>query len=344
MKCLEPMNVLCKGTTSIEGIQQVWSMEKCMGGDQGVSLAYCVLLNCYDNGGSYAECRCKLDEESCSITQDYISCKYSECCAKQSDDAGWEACWDNTFSFLQYQSTQTKETLSTFQECRSGAKSTLQCYCETFTYNVCKNYALAYKNTCDVMNCCFGQTDDTSRMECFFKYDSRLDGSLLAGYQDTLIETCVDSGKSNYACSCDIKGITQCLQSNVGQYIPGIGRTNYTTSCDLFHCCQAETEFAGKKECHINNWRASYDYCMSFGAYSNDVCYCYKSLNVCYQYSDEMHCDLWNCCDAFYGDYSVTADMRRKECIENITGGQPSSSPSEPPMVMVSYTRLFALE
>ncbi len=325
LQCMDPFKQLCEGTKYIDGIPGPWSMEECLG-SKSRAIAYCSMLPCFVDGGSIAQCSCDHVDARCKAMKFSRDCAHSKCCQAQTDDEGRQACHDggykNYYEEIISFTVPAKEMLSRFNECSFNSgddKSIVQCYCESFAYGHCVNWGVSISNYCEAMNCCWEQTDDVARLDCFSRFRTPDTGREFHGFLDQIEESCVASGKSIDQCKCDFWGLSDCVYG-----IPFIkyGK-GYQPRCDLFQCCQSQTDDEGRHTCRAesNAWYY-YTSCVSEG-YSTEYCYCYKSYMVCSpENSNDIHCDLDRCCQ------EQSDDDGKKECIVNITASQPSSAPS----------------
>ena len=324
-QCMDPLKQLCEGTNYIDGIPGPWSMENCLG-RKDLALSYCSMLPCLVDGGSIAQCSCDHVDARCKAMKFARDCAHSKCCQAQTDDEGRQACHDGAYKNYYEEiisfTVPAKEMLSRFNECSFNSgddKSIVQCYCESFSYGHCVNWGVVSTNYCEAMNCCWEQTDDVARLDCFTRFRTPDTGREFRGFLEQIEESCVASGKTIDQCKCDFWGLSHCVYG-----IPFIkyGK-GYEPRCDLFQCCQSQTDDEGINTClaEDDTWYF-YTSCVSEG-YSTEYCYCYKSYMVCSpENSDDFHCNLDRCCQ------EQSDDDGRKECIVNITASQPSSAPS----------------
>ncbi len=321
LQCMDPFKQLCGGAMYIDGIPGPWSMEECLG-SKLLAISYCSFLPCFVDGSSYWQCVCNFYVSYCTESRDPRICAISACCQAQSDDEGREACILGDLS-QNYGEEETsfsisdEEMISRFNECSfnsDGDKSIVQCYCESFSYGQCVNRGVAFPVLCEAMNCCFEQTEDDARLDCF---TTRFKSTAFYNhYRDTIQESCVASGRSSDQCKCDIHGLSNCVY--------GIDSYNREPHCDLFQCCQSQTVDDGRKDCLVQNEaQFVYERCANDGN-TTEACVCDKSSNLCSSgHSNDQHCVLSSCCE------EQADDTGRKECIGNFTTSQPSSAPSE---------------
>jgi len=168
------------------------------------------------------------------------------------------------------------------------------------------------------MNCCFGETEDDARLDCFTtRFRTLYTGWDFHNYRETIQESCVASGKSSDQCKCDIHGLSNCVGNEL---------SNREPRCDLFQCCQSQTDDNddGRKDCLVQDEaQLRYGECISDGN-TTESCFCDRSNTLCSSaQSDDRHCELSSCCQ------KQSDDEGRKECIDNFTTSQPSSAPSE---------------
>ena len=198
----------------------------------------------------------------------------------------------------------------------------MQCYCESFSYGRCVNYGVAYPDDCEAMHCCYEQTEDDARLDCFTTR-FRVNGWGAGGtgwdfynHRDAIQESCVAS-KSSDQCKCDIQGLSNCVYG-----IDFFREPN----CDLFQCCQSQMDDDddGRKYCLVQDEaQLRYEECVNDGN-TTESCLCDKSNTLCSSgHSNDFQCELSSCCQA------QADDTGRKECIGNFTTSQPSSAPSE---------------
>ena len=325
LECMDPLNQLCQGTMNIDGIPGPWSMEECLG-DKYLASAYCSMLPCFVDGGSYSQCACKRYDSSCTEFRDAWSCAHSKCCQAQTDDEGREACIDGGLHQNYYDETSfsisDEEMISRFNECSfdsSDNKSIVQCYCESFSYGRCVNNGVANPDICEANICCFEQTEDDARLDCFTtRFRHGMTGLDFHSARNELQESCVASGKSSDQCKCDIQGLSNCVY--------GIHIFNREPRCDLFQCCQSQMDDDddGRKYCLVQDEaQMRYEECVNDGN-TTESCLCDKSNTLCSSgHSNDFQCELSSCCQA------QADDTGRKECIGNFTTSQPSSAPSE---------------
>ena len=337
LQCMDPFNQLCEGTKYISGIPGPWSFEECIG-SKSRAIEYCSWLPCYVDGGSWWECKCSWYDKRCTEYKKSWECATSKCCQAQTDDEGREACirgglhgnyYDQVTSFWM----SPQEMISRFNECSFNSgndKSIVQCYCESFSYKRCVNNGVKYPDYCEAMNCCFGETEDDARLDCFSRFrhgDGDTTGEDFYYRRDEIQESCVASGKSSDRCKCDIQGLSRCVR--------GIWNgTQREPRCDLFQCCQSQTgdNDDGRKDCLVQDEarlvedeaQRRYEICVNDGNTTESSCYCDKSNSLCSSgHSNDRHCELSSCCQ------EQANDTGRKECIGNFTSSQPSSAPSE---------------
>jgi hypothetical protein len=326
-QCMDSFKQLCEGTMYIDGIPGPWSMEKCLG-SKSRAIRYCSMLPCFVDGGSYMHCNCQSYDRRCTEYRSEYSCARSKCCQAQTDDEGREACiygdlhenyYDQVISF----SKTDEEMVSSFNECSfnsDSGKSIVQCYCESFTYGNCVNNGVGRPELCEANICCYEQTEDDARLDCFSRFRDGLTGWDFYHNRDTIQESCVASGRSSDQCKCDILELSNCVF--------GMDRRNREPQCDLFECCQSQTgddNDEGRKNCILQDAiQSRYETCINDGIGSSEFCYCNKSSNLCSSgHSNGLYCELAFCCR------EQADDAGRKECIGNFTTSQPSSAPSE---------------
>ncbi len=329
LQCMDSFNQLCEGTMNIDGIPGPWSMEKCLG-SKSRAIEYCSMLPCYVDGGSYWQCACERGERSCTEYRDTYYCAISKCCQAQTDDEGREACYnegyENYYDQVTSFSISYEEMTSRFNECSFNSdsdKSIVQCYCESFSYGECVNNGVARPDLCEAMNCCFGETEDDARLDCFSRFRDGWAGIEFYNHRDAIQESCVASGKSGDQCKCDIEGLSNCVGEGNGNF-----DSDREPRCDLFQCCQSQTgdNDDGRKDCLVQDEaQLMYERCIIDGN-TTEACVCEKSNTLCSSgHSNDLHCELSSCCQ------NQTDDTGRKECIGNFTTSQPSSAPSETP-------------
>jgi hypothetical protein len=331
LQCMDPFKQLCEGTKYISRIPGPWSFEECIG-VKLLATSYCSMLPCFADGGSYWQCACNRYDRECTEFRYTNYCAISKCCQAQTDDEGREACMNGDLyvNYDEYSSFSIpeEEVISRFNECSFNSgddKSIVQCYCESFSYGLCVNYGFFYPQPeiCEAMNCCFEQTEDDSRLDCFtaqFRHGA-------TGYQfhrlrDELQESCVASGKSSDQCKCDIQGLSNCVR--------GIWNgTQHEPRCDLFECCQSQRDDNddGRNDCLVQDEiQSRYIECINVGNTTESSCLCDKSNILCiFGHSNDRQCELSSCCQ------EQADDTGRKECIGNFTTSQPSSAPRETP-------------
>jgi hypothetical protein len=182
------------------------------------------------------------------------------------------------------------------------------------------------------MNCCFGQTEDDARLDCFTTH-FRTDGFPSTGREfywsrEEIQESCVASGKSSDQCKCDIQGLSNCVKGIGFLKFEGMEVwREYEPRCDLFQCCQSQTgdDDLGRKDCLAQDEaQLMYESCLNDGN-TKEACVCDKSNTICSSghSNNGIHCELSSCCQ------DQADDTGRKECIDNFTTSQPSSAPSE---------------
>jgi hypothetical protein len=337
LQCMDPFNQLCEGTNFIEGIPGPWSMEECLG-HKTRAIEYCSMLNCYVEGGSWWQCRCGYWDARCTEFRDTLSCAMSKCCQAQSDDEGRKAClvygglYQNYYDQVPSFSVSYDEMISRFNECSfnsDGDKSIVECYCESFIYRQCVNYGIDLPVHCEAMNCCFGETEEDARMDCFTnRFRVGLTGWKFHNARDIIHESCVASGKSSDQCKCDIQGLSNCISGVFNVYDSEGYWQGFEPNCDLFQCCQSQTGDEGRKYCLVQDEvRLRYGECINewLGS-TKDFCYCDRSNMLCTSgHSDARHCELSSCCQ------KQSDGVGWKECIGNFTTSQPSSAPSASP-------------
>ncbi len=326
-QCMDSLNQLCEGTMDIDGVPGPWSMEECLG-NKFRALNYCSMLPCFADGGSYWQCKCQSYDSLCSEYRDKRWCAMSKCCQAQIDDEGREACRNGDLHENYYNEDASiyiisyEEMISRFNKCSfdsDSGKSIVQCYCESFSYGQCVTYGVMYPNICEANFCCFEQTDDDARLDCFTtRFRDGRTGVGFYRFRDTIQESCVASGRSSDQCRCDVQGLSNCVY--------GIDSYNRELHCDLFQCCQSQTgdDDDGKKDCLVQDEaQLIYETCVNNGN-STESCVCDKSITLCSSgHSNGLHCELSSCCQ------EQVDDTGRKECIDNFTTSQPSSAPSE---------------
>jgi hypothetical protein len=320
LQCMDPFKQLCEGTMNIDGIPGPWSMEDCLG-DKQYAITYCSFLPCFLDGDSFWQCHCNLFDRACTDYRDEVSCAMSKCCQAQTDDEGRKTCiYEGVEKVEEYIPFIMEEITSRFNECSFGSendKSIVQCYCESFSYGLCANFGMTYPDVCEAMNCCWEQTEDDSRLDCFSRFRDGLTGWDFYHNLDTIQESCVASGRSSDQCKCDIQGLSNCV---------GVEYYSKEPSCDLFQCCQSQTDDNddGRKDCLVQDEaQLMYAECINNGN-TTESCVCGKSNMLCTSgHSDARHCELSSCCR------EQSDDAGRKECIGNFTTSQPSSAPSE---------------
>ena len=199
-----------------------------------------------------------------------------------------------------------------------SGKSIVECYCESFGYGMCVNYGVGRTDLCEAMHCCYEQSEDDARLDCFttrFKHWST--GSGFHNARDTIQESCVASGRSSDQCKCDIHGLSNCVY--------GIDYYTREPRCDLFQCCQSQTgdNDEGRKDCLVQDEaQLMYETCINYGN-TTESCVCDKSNTLCSSgHTNDRHCKLTSCCQ------EQADDIGRKECIGNFTTNQPSFAPS----------------
>ncbi len=330
LQCMDPLNQLCQGSKYIDGIPGPWSMEECLGEQYGRlrAMVYCSFFSCVVDGGSERQCLCNVADSFCTVYKEAQSCASSKCCQAQTDDEGREAClwdgklWENYYDQVTSLYISGQEMVSRFNECSFNSendKSIVECYCESFTYRQCVNFGIAFPVYCEAMNCCWEQTEDGARLDCFTtQFRSEYTGSGFYFNRDTMKESCIASGKSSDQCKCDIHGLSNCV---------GNDYYNREPNCDLFQCCQSETEDNddGRKDCLVqDDAQSRYNKCINYGN-STESCVCDKSNTLCSSgHSNDRHCELSSCCQ------NQKDGAGRKECIGNFATSQPpSSAPSE---------------
>jgi hypothetical protein len=321
LQCMDSFNQLCEGTKYIEGIPGPWSMEECLGEPIGKfrAIAYCSYLPCFVEGGSFWQCRCNLFDIFCTEYRDEWPCARSKCCQAQTNDEGRKACIDgylheNYYDQVTIFSISREDIISRFNECSFNSdndKSIVQCYCESFAYGECVKYGVGNPDLCEAMNCCWEQTEDDARLECFtnrFRIGST--GYDFYNHRDTIQESCVASGRSSDQCKCDIQGLTNCVGNELLDREP---------RCDLFQCCQSQTSVddEGRKDCLVQDEaQLVYEKFINDGN-TTESCVCDKSNTLCVSgHSNDRHCELSSCCQ------EQTDDTGRKECIGNFTTSQ----------------------
>ena len=107
-----------------------------------------------------------------------------------------------------------KEMISRFNKCAfysDDDKSIVECYCESFSYGRCVNDGGVNPEICEAMNCCYEQTEDDARLDCFSRFRDRLTGRHFDLQGDEIQESCIASGKSSDQCDCDIHGLSNCV-------------------------------------------------------------------------------------------------------------------------------------
>ncbi len=332
LQCMDSLNQLCEGAMYIDGVPGPWSMEECLG-NKFRALDYCSYLPCFVDGGSIWQCKCNLFDSLCTETRDVRSCAMSKCCQAQTNDEGREACFNGGLVYNYYDEDTSiyifeEEAVSRFNECSFNSdsdKSIVQCYCESFSYGLCVNLGLMYPNFCEAMNCCWGQTEDDARLDCFttrFRTDGT--GFYFYNQRDELQDSCVASGRSSDQCKCDIHGLSNCVRGINVYNSEGVWLKS-EPKCDLFQCCQSQTDDndEGRKDCVVQDEaQLMYGECINNGN-TTDACICDKSNTLCSSgHSNDQHCELSSCCQE-QGD-----DTGRKECIGNFTTSQPSLAPS----------------
>jgi hypothetical protein len=91
--------------------------------------------------------------------------------------------------------------ISRFNECSFNSdsdKSIVQCYCESFTYGRCVNQGVMYPDYCEAMNyCCFEQTEDDARLDCFSHFRNWSTGWEFHNARDIIQESCISGGRSS---------------------------------------------------------------------------------------------------------------------------------------------------
>ncbi len=303
LQCMDSFNQLCEGTKYIDGIPGPWSMEECLG-SKGDALEYCTMLPCFVDGGSYVQCKCNMYDSRCMEYRDAGSCARSKCCKAQIDDEGREACifrdlhenyYDQITSFY----IPYEEMISRFNECSfnsANEKSIVQCYCESFSYGRCVNNGVAFPDLCEANICCFEQTEDNARLDCFSRFRDEFTGRGFRNNRDTIQEGCVASGKSSDQCKCNIHGLSNCVGVGAGSAYSA-GAREREPNCDLFQCCQSQTgdDDEGRKDCLVQDVAQSrYERCINDGIGSSEFCYCNKSSNLCFLsgHSNDRHCEL----------------------------------------------------
>jgi hypothetical protein len=302
LQCMDPLKQLCEGTNFIEGIPGPWSMEECLG-DKQSAIYYCSMLPCFVDGGSFYECQCNLFDSMCTEYRDFQQmCAASKCCQAQTDDEGREACINGGFENYIEEDTSfslsPQEMASRFKECAfnsEGDKSIVQCYCDSFSYGLCVNYGVAYPDTCEAMNCCWEQTEDDARLDCFSRFRNEVTGNGFYWRHEELQESCVASGRSSDKCKCDIHGLSYCVNGILNSY-----DYSYEPRCDLFQCCQSQTsddDDLGRKDCLLQDEiQFGYVECLMSTLYfysgsSTESCICDKSSKLCASgNSNDLHC------------------------------------------------------
>jgi hypothetical protein len=325
-QCMDSFKQLCDGTKYIDGVPGPWSMEQCLGSKR-YAIKYCSFLPCFLDGGSYMQCSCSRYDRRCTEYRDARSCATSKCCQAQTDDEGREACiygdlHENYYDQVTSFSISDEEMVSRFSECAFNSendKTIVQCYCESFSYGECVNNGVGRTDLCEANICCYEQTEDDARLDCFTtRFRTDLTGWDFYHNRDTIKESCIASGRSSDQCKCDIHGLTNCVF--------GIDRYSRKPSRDLFQCCQSQTDDndEGRKDCLVQDEaQLRYETCINDGN-TNESCICDKSNTLCSSgHSNDQHCELSSCCQ------NQTDDTGRKECIGNFTTSQPSSAPSE---------------
>jgi hypothetical protein len=342
LQCMDPFKQLCQGTQYIDGSPGPWSMEQCLGNKFG-ALAYCSMLPCFVDGGSWSQCSCEWDERRCTGYRLPFDCARSKCCQAQTDDEGREACIDgglheNYYDQVTSFSISDEEMISRFNECSINSdsnKSIVQCCCKSFSYGKCVNDGLRSPDMCEAMNCCYEQTEDDARLDCFSRFRGGSTGLEFHRARDAIQERCIASGKSSDQCKCDIQGLSNCVRGIDVFNIEEEVLQEYEPSCDLFKCCQVETDDEGRKDCLLQDEaELMYGRCLSDGN-TTESCFCDKSNTLCSsEYSDNQQCELSSCCR------EQSDDIGRKECIGNFTTSQPSSAPSKeslPPTMLLLH-------
>ena len=270
------------------------------------------------------QCSCNRYDRRCTEYRDKWSCAMSKCCQAQTDDESREACYyggyKNYYDHVASFSISDEEKISRFNECSfnsDSGKSIVECYCESFSYGMCVNYGRIYPHVCEAMNCCFEQTEDDARLDCFttrFRDPGTGFGFYLS--RDTIQESCVASGRSSDQCKCDIHGLSNCV---------GFEWFNSEPRCDLLQCCQSQTgdDDDGRQDCLVQDEaQLIYETCVNDGN-TTESCICDKSNTLCSSgRSNDRHCELSSCCN------EQADDTGRKKCIGNFTTSQPSSVPS----------------
>jgi len=332
LQCMDPFKQLCEGTMYIDGVPGPWSMEECLG-IKSYAIAYCSMLPCFADGGSLWQCLCNRYDSLCMEYRNAQQmCALSKCCQVQTDDEGREACrWEGGYKNYYDQDTSFTipyvEMVPRFNECSLNSdddKSIVQCYCESFSYGLCVNLGAKYPDLCEANICCYEQTEDDARLDCFTtRFRDTWTGFYFSyfGYSDAIQETCIASGKSSHQCKCDIQGLSSCL--GVGFANPA-GARGREPRCDLFQCCQSQKTDDGWKDCLVQDEaQLMYETCVNDGN-STESCICDKSNTLCSSGNpNDQHCELSSCCQ------EQTDDAGRRECIDNFTTSQPSSAPSE---------------
>ena len=311
-------------------------MEKCLGSKQ-YAIEYCSFFPCFVDGGSWWQCQCRLIEGFCKEYTTAWYCAMSKCCQAQTDDEGREACFSYEGYKNYYDQDQVtsfyisdEEMISRFNECSFNSdddKSIVQCYCESFSYGRCVNRGVNYPDYCEAMNCCYEQTEDDARLECFTtRFRDSMTGFDFYWSRDEIQESCVASGRSSDQCECDIQGLSNCVFGIDSFKEITLDSFNREPQCDLFQCCQLQTDDddEGRKDCLVQDEaRLMYDRCVNNGN-TTETCICDKSNTLCSSaHSNDRHCELSSCCQ------EQSDDAGRKECIDNFTTSQPSSAPSE---------------
>ena len=246
LQCMDPLEQLCEGTMYIDGVPGPWSMEKCLG-SKSRAINYCSNLPCFVDGGSYWQCKCNRYDYHCTEYRDSLPCTVSKCCQAQTDDEGREACingdigdiYENYYDEGTHFWISREEMIPRFNECSfsSGSgKSIVQCYCESFSHVLCVNHGVFYPDLCEAMNCCYGETEDDARLDCFSRSRNWRTGHYFYNYRDTIQESCVASGRSSDQCKCDIHGLSNCVD------VESESSSNREPRCDLFQCCQSQTD------------------------------------------------------------------------------------------------------
>ena len=169
---------------------------------------------------------------------------------------------ENYYDQVKSFSISYEERISRFNECSFNSdsnKSIVQCYCQSFGYGQCVNYGAAISDLCEAMNCCWEQTEDDARLDCFttrFRHGST--GFDFYSARDTIQESCVASGRSSDQCKCDIHGLSNCVF--------GIDFFSREPRCDLFQCCQSQADDNdnGRKDCLVRDEaQLMYETCIS---------------------------------------------------------------------------------